>query len=111
MVTLSRKSQHCTGRRNQFRHTPTRTGVERKKREKKEKKRIQVTKDFFFFILRRNKAKRVTMTKKRDQGKGFGKDVGCHVGCGNPYSCERAVVKVLADTSGGEHLYVWCKKK
>ena len=37
------------------------------------------------------------MTKKRDQGKGFGKDVGCHVGCGNPYSCERAIVEVLAD--------------
>ena len=37
------------------------------------------------------------MTKKRDQGKGFGKDVGFHVGCGNPYSCEQAIVKVLED--------------
>ena len=67
--------------------TPPQGRVSKKGKKKKGKKDIG-NKRKIFFILRRNKAKRVTMTKKRDQGKGFGKDVGCHVGCGNPYSCE-----------------------
>ena len=37
------------------------------------------------------------MMKERNQRKGFGKDVGCHVGCGDPCCCERAVVEMLAD--------------
>ena len=76
--------------------TPPQGQVSKKGKKKRKKKDIG-NKRKIFFILRRNKAKRVTMTKKRDQGKWFGKDVGCHVGCGNPYSCERAVVKVLVD--------------
>ena len=63
---------------------------------KREKKKGDIGKKGEIF-LRRNKAKRVMMTKKRDQREGFSKDVGCHVRCGNLCSCERAIVKMLAD--------------